>query len=317
MSPSVSIVMPCYNAAGHLQRSVGSVLAQTFGDWELLVVDDGSTDESWTVLSALAARDERILTARQSNAGAAAARNRALDEARAPWVAFLDADDTWAPTFLQSMTAALAAEPDAGIAYCGWQQHGLGGGRDAPFVPPDYEPTDKIDTFLGGCRWPIHAALTRRSLVMAAGKFDVTLSSCMDYDLWLRLAPQVRLVRVPEVLAHYWHHGTGQITSNRARIALNHWRAQRKFLDAHPEHTARLGSRRVRELTAGELLQRGYTAYWRRDLPAARAIFRAVMGQGYGGARDWAYMLPAWLPLPWQAWLLERRDQFKRTSNPP
>jgi glycosyltransferase involved in cell wall biosynthesis len=309
MRPQVSIVMPCYNAARHLPRSIGSVQAQTFGGWELIAVDDGSTDDTWAVLSALAAQDGRIRPVQQANAGAAAARNRGLDEAGAPLVAFLDADDTWEPEFLQKMSAALADDPQAGIAYCGWQQHGLGGGRDEPFVPPEYETGDKVDVFLGGCRWPIHAALTRRALIMEAGKFDATLSSCMDYDLWLRLAPQVRLVRVPEVLAHYWHHGGGQITSNRARIALNHWRAQRKFLATHPEQAAHLGARRVRELTAGELLQRGYASYWRRDLPAARAIFRAVMRQGYGGVRDWAYMLPAWLPLPWHAWLLQHRDR--------
>jgi len=314
-TPLVSIVMPCYNAARHLERSVGSVLAQTLGEWELLVVDDGSTDESWAVLSSMASRDARIRTFRQRNAGAPAARNRALDEALAPWVAFLDADDTWEPEFLQNMTTALGAAPDAGIAYCGWQQHGLGGGRDTPFVPPDYEATEKVEAFLGGCRWPIHAAVTRRSLIVSTGKFDLTLPTCEDYDLWLRLAPQVRLVRVPIVLAHYWHHGKGQTTSNRARIALDHWRVQRKFLDAHPEHTARLGVRRVRELTVGELLERGYIAYWQRDLSAARAIFRAVMKQGYGNTRDWVYMLPAWLPQSWHAWLLQRRDSFKRTPN--
>lgn len=304
--------MPCYNAARHLGRSIGSVQAQTFGQWQLIAVDDGSTDDTWAVLTAMAARDDRIRPLRQANAGAAAARNRGLDVSDTPLVAFLDADDTWEPTFLQQMTAALAADPMAGIAYCGWQQHGLGGGRDEPFVPPEYEGTDKVDVFLGGCRWPIHAALTRRSLILGAGKFDETLSSCMDYDLWLRLAPQARLIRVPEVLAHYWHHGSGQITSNRARIALNHWRAQCKYLAAHPSEAARLGHQRVRDLTAGELLQRGYAAYWRRELSAARAIFRTVMRQGYGRPRDWAYMLPAWLPQTWHAWLLHRRDHAGR-----
>ncbi len=315
MNPKVSIVMPCYNATRHLARSIGSVQAQTLPMWELVVVDDGSTDDSRAVLSSLAAQDGRIHPVQQANAGAAAARNRGLDSATAPLVAFLDADDTWEPGFLQKMTDAMAAAPRAGIAYCGWQQHGLGGGQDAPFVPPEYEGTDKVDTFLGGCRWPIHAALTRRALIMAAGRFDTTLSSCMDYDLWLRLAPHTPLVRVPEVLAHYWHHGGGQITSDRARIALNHWRAQRKFLAAHPAQAARLDTRRVRELTAGELLHRGYTCYWRRDLRAARTIFRAVMRQGYGRPRDWAYMLPAWLPESWHAWLLQRRDRTKRTAD--
>ena len=236
--------MPCFNAAAHLERSVGSVLAQHMTNWELIAVDDGSSDDTWPALQVLARTDTRIRPVQQPNQGAASARNRGLKVAAAPLVAFLDADDTWEPNFLSSMCMALERAPDAGIAYCGWQQHGLGGGRDEPFVPPEYEGTDKVDVFLGGCRWPIHAALTRRTLIMDAGKFDEALSSCMDYDLWLRLAPQVRLVRVPEVLAHYWHHGSGQITGNRARIALNHWRAQRKYLTAHPQQAARLGPRR-------------------------------------------------------------------------
>lgn len=308
MSPKVSIVMPCYNAAEHLSRSVASVQAQTFADWELVAVDDGSRDATWAVLEGLRDADQRIRPFQQPNAGAAAARNRALADARGAYIAFLDADDTWEPGFLQAMLDAMRAAPQAGIAYCGWQNIGLGGGRDEPFVPPDYEHTDKADALLGGCRWPIHAALVRADLIRQAGGFDVGLSSCMDYDLWLRLGTEHPLVRVPQVLAYYHHHGGDQITRNRARVALNHWRAQHKFLQAHPDVAQRLGRRRVRQLTAGELLHRGYVSYWKRDLAAARPIFRAVMKQGYGGWKDWLYMLPAWLPEAWHRRLLSRRD---------
>lgn len=314
MTPAVSIIMPCYNAAAHLAQSVGSVLAQTRADWELVVVDDGSTDDSWAQLQALAASDSRIRIFRQANAGAAAARNHALGQARGRYTAFLDADDTWHPEFLETMSAALDGDPDAGLAYCGWQNQGLGGGRDAPFIPPDYENDGKIESLLGGCRWPIHAALVRSRLVHDSGRFDESLSSCMDYDLWLRIGSAHRLVRVPRVLATYHHHGGEQITRNRARIALNHWRAQRKYLRAHPGVMAALGSKRLRELTDGEMLRRGYASYWQRDLPAARKIFRAVMKQGYGTLRDWKYMLPAWLPESWHRWLIGRRDREHRTD---
>lgn len=309
MAPLVSIVMPCYNAAAHLPASTGSVLAQTRPDWELLIVDDGSSDDSWPQLQRLASQDARIRVFRQANAGAAAARNRALTEARGEFTAFLDADDTWHPEFLDAMVAALASAPQAGLAYCGWQNLGLGPGRDDPFVPPDYETPDKTEALLGGCRWPIHGALVRTRLIREAGGFDEGLSSCMDYDLWLRLGTRHPLVRVPRVLAYYHHHGGEQITRNRARIALNHWRAQRKFLAADPSLGVTLGKRRLRELTAGELLHRGYTSYWKRDLPAARQIFRAVMKQGYGSPRDWLYMLPAWLPEAWHRRLIGLRDR--------
>lgn len=295
-APKFSIIMPCYNAAAHLAQSVASIQAQTRSSWELLIVDDGSTDTSWQEMQRLAATDARIRIFQQTNAGAAAARNRILPEARAPYTAFLDADDTWHPEFLETMEAALDSHPEAGIAYCGWQNRGLGGERDTPFVPPDYENADKIESLLGGCRWPIHAALVRTPYLHDIGLFDGALSSCADYDLWLRMGSVYGLVRVPRVLAYYHHHGGGQITSNRARIALNHWRAQQKYLRANPTVVQKLGPARIRDLTDGELLRRGYESYWRRNLPAARTIFRAVMARGYGKLRDWKYMLPALLP---------------------
>jgi glycosyltransferase involved in cell wall biosynthesis len=315
MNPAISIVMPCYNAAAHLPLSVGSVLAQTRDDWELIIVDDGSKDLSWQTLQRLAAQDPRIRIFQQPNAGPAAARNRALREARGARIAFLDSDDTWHPEFLDAMAATLDADPGAGIAYCGWQNIGLGEARDKPFIPPEYENSDKIGALLGGCRWPIHGALVRSQIIKDAGSFDETLSSCMDYDLWLRLGALHRLVRVPRVLAYYHHHGGEQITRNRARIAINHWRAQQKFLQANPAVLAMLDARRISELTSGELLQRGYASYWKRDLPAARQIFRVVMKQGYGTLRDWKYMLPAWLPESWHRWLIGQRDREEHKTD--
>lgn len=315
MNPAISIIMPCYNASSHLSTSVGSVLAQTRADWELVIVDDGSTDASWTALQALAAADPRIRVFHQANAGAAAARNLGLRQARGPYTAFLDADDTWDHEFLAALSAALDHDSDAGIAYCGWQNLGLGGGRDAPFVPPDYENEGKVESLLGGCRWPIHAALVRSQLIRDGGCFDETLSSCMDYDLWLRLGTAHRLVRVPRVLAYYHHHGGEQITRNRARIAINHWRAQQKYLRAHPDVSRHLGKRRLRELTDGELLKRGYASYWKRDLPAARAIFRKVMQRGHGTLKDWIYMLPAWLPESWHRRLVASRERNTQATD--
>jgi glycosyltransferase involved in cell wall biosynthesis len=315
MTPAISIIMPCYNAAQHLSQSVGSVLAQTCANWELVIVNDGSTDTSWQELQRLAAADSRIRVFQQANAGAAAARNHGLQQARGLYTAFLDADDTWAPEFLEVMSAALSHDPDAGIAYCGWQNLGLGGSRDQPFIPPDYENDGKLEALLGGCRWPIHAALVRSRLIHDSGRFDETLSSCMDYDLWLRIGTIHRLLRVPRVLAYYHHHGGEQITRNRARIALNHWRAQQKYLRGHPDVPSGLGKKRLREMTDGELLRRGYASYWKRDLPAARKIFRTVMQQGYGTLKDWTYMLPAWLPESWHRWLIGLRDRDTQATD--
>lgn len=145
--------------------------------------------------------------------------------------------------------------------------------------------------------------------------YNETLQASVDYDLWLRVAPQGRLVRVPEVLAYYHHHEGEQITKNKLRVALNHWRAQQKFLKQHPDEVRQLGRKRVREWVEGESLKRAYVCYWDRDLPTARALFRKVMRAGYGNLRDWRYMLPALLPLPIHAFLLRRRNSALHSTD--
>ncbi len=314
MSPAVSIVMPCFNAAAHLPASVGSVQAQTLGDWELIAVDDGSTDATLAWLRTQT--DPRIRPLGQTNRGVSAARNVGLAAARGQYVAFLDADDTWAPDFLEKMLAVLQHRTDAVLAYCGWQNVGLPGGRGMPFVPPDYETPAKAEILFAGCRWPIHAALVRRAAVEAAGGFDPTLKNAEDYALWLRVATTAPIVRVPEVLAFYHFHGNGQASGDRARAALQHWQAQRAYLAAHPAFAVALGAARVRALTTGELLKRGYDCYWQRDLPAARRIFRTAMKQGYGTLKDWKYMLPAWLPESWHRRLIGLRSRSGASPQP-
>jgi len=307
MSPAVSIVMPCHNAAMHLPTSVGSVLTQTFSDWELIAVDDGSQDGTLAWLQAQT--DGRIRPLSQANRGVSAARNAGLAAARGRHVAFLDADDTWRTDFLEKMQAALEARPDAVLAYCGWQNLGLPGRRGEPFIPPDYETPDKAEALLGGCRWPIHAALVKREAVLAANGFDPALKNAEDYALWLQVATTAPIVRVSEVMAFYHFHGDGQASANHARAALQFWQAQRRFLTAHPAFGSTLGRARVRVLTVGELLKRGFACYWQRDLPAARQIFREVMKQGYGTLNDWKYMFPAWLPESWHRRLIGQRDR--------
>jgi glycosyltransferase involved in cell wall biosynthesis len=306
MIPAISIVMPCYNAAAHLPESVGSVLAQTFAGWELIAIDDGSSDGTLAWLQAQT--DPRIRLYSQANQGVSAARNAGLARARGEYVAFLDADDTWDFCFLSNMLAALNACPDAVLAYCGWQNRGLPGDRGQPFVPPDYENPAKVETLFAGCRWPIHAALIRREAVLAAGGFDPSLKNAEDYALWLQVATSAPIVRVPEVLAFYHFHDGAQASSNRARAALHHLRAQQRYLDEHPDFEASIGKEKARKLMLNELLNRGYACYWKRDLAAARQIFRMVMRNGHGTLQDWRHMLPAWLPEPWHKRLIGLRD---------
>lgn len=286
--------MPCFNGSAHIKTSVESALGQSFQNIELIVVDDGSTDESLNVLEKI--RDHRFKVVAQSHAGVSAARNRGLAEAKGRFIAFLDADDTWHPQFLEKLYCVLETHPRAALAYCGWQNLGLPGGKGKPFVPPDYEQTNKIDVFLRGCRWPIHAALTRRDAIKESKGFDERFATSEDYLLWLRIATRYPIVRVPEVLAYYHFHEGAQTTRDRARAAFNHLLAQQEFLQDRPDVVTKLGRRRMLDLTYGELLKKGFICYWEQDLDAARRIFRHIMKTGYGTPRDWKYMLPALLP---------------------
>jgi glycosyltransferase involved in cell wall biosynthesis len=294
MTPTVTIVMPCYNGAERLGSALASVSAQTYADFELVFVDDGSTDGSAALASSVP--DGRVRVFRQANAGVSAARNRGLAEARGEFVAFLDADDTWHLSFLERMVEALRARPDAALAYCGWQNVGVQGPRGEPYVPPDYEYGDKTRALLASCPWPIHAALTRTAEVHRAGGFDSELSVGEDFLLWLEIAFDRPIVRVGEVLAYYHHHGGAQATRDRLRASIQSLRAQEIFLRRHPEVASRLGRDAVRSLTLGRLLEAGYREYWHGDLATARGIFRRVMLRGYGHLRDWKYMLPSLLP---------------------
>jgi glycosyltransferase involved in cell wall biosynthesis len=305
--PQISVVMPSYNAGAYVREAIDSVLAQTYCNTELIVVDDGSTDDTRAVLREYGARI-RVLS--QSNHGPYPARNAGLRHALGQFVAFLDADDYWSPIFLEKLHAALKAHPQAVLAYCGWQNVGLAGPRGGPYVPPDYETAGKLEAFLRAASpWPIHAALVRKSALDEAGGFDTHWRTCMDYDLWLRIAATRPIVRVPEVLAFYRHHAAGQITSTQWRQALNVWRVKKKFVAAHPHLVAHLSEKQIINLVDGALLRRGYDAYWRRDLESAQRIFRTSVWAGGWHVKDLRYLLPALLPAPFYRSLVARADR--------
>lgn len=111
--PHFSVIIPLYNKAPYVRKTVESVIKQTFGNWELIVVDDGSTDGGGDVVRSFS--DNRIQFVKQDNAGVSVARNRGVAKSTAPYICFLDADDWWEPTFLEEMAKLIAEYPDAGI----------------------------------------------------------------------------------------------------------------------------------------------------------------------------------------------------------
>ncbi len=295
--PKISVIMPCYNAAPFVQEAIESVLQQSYPNIGLIVVDDGSKDDSVNIVERLSqAHPERIRQLFCDRAGPYPARNAALKTADGEYVAFLDADDYWDRGCLYKLHAALT-ESGADLAYCGWQNVGEGAPGTRPYVPPKYEDEDLFSFFLKGCPWPIHAALVRRRVVDAVGGFSERYFSSMDYDLWLRISAYTqKVVRVPEVLAFYrWHKG-GQISATRWRQVVESWRVRRDFVQNYPSLVGHLSRRALRDKIDGFLLQSAYRAYWDRDLVSAQPLFRKALARMYLQPRDLKYMLPSLLP---------------------
>lgn len=293
----ISVVMPCYNAAAYLAEAVASVMGQSHGNVELIIVDDGSTDGSTDIAVELAGRyPERIRQVFTSRLGPYPARNHGLRIARGEFIAFLDADDWWLPETLEKLLAALLAHA-ADLAYCGWQNVGVGLERP-PHVPPEYEKGDAVEAFLRSCPWPIHAALLRRNLVERLGGFSERRFSSMDYDFWLRALSLTRnIVRVPEVLAFYRWHGQGQVSAVKWRQVLDALEAQKAFIAANPNLVSHLPSKKLKDLTEGHVLRQAYRALWKRDLLSAQKLFRHAASCFAFSLRDVRHILPALLPL--------------------
>lgn len=197
--PRVSVIIPAYNAAGCVRRAVESVFAQTYRDFELLVVDDGSTDATHAVLAGYGAR-LTLLT--QPNSGPAAARNRGIAQARGAYVAFLDADDYWLPSKLERQVALLDAQPETGFCSTATSVvdrtgHPAGEWPCRADVGPLPDVLFMHGTVISGST---SGVLARLPLITELGGFDESLRGFEDPDLWIRLAARTGYACIPEPL---------------------------------------------------------------------------------------------------------------------
>lgn len=299
--PLVSIIIPCFNCAFFVTDTLESVLNQNYKNKEILVINDGSTDDSEMILNRYGTK---ITIIQQQNKGLSEARNSGLAHAKGEFIAFLDSDDYWEHDFLVEMVdKAITGHHD--IVYCGWQH--VGTYQQPPFVPPDYEKMDnKIELMIESPRWVVHSALLHRRVLEHVNKFDAKWRYCEDFAFWIRAATKFNLGLVPRVLAYYRHHGSTQLSQSLFNMACSHLAVQNEFLAENPEIKDRLGRKTVRRLTYGRLLKKGYELYWQRDLINSRKIFRIVMAHLYGNLNDWKYMLPAILPLSYHEKLIAK-----------
>jgi peptidoglycan/xylan/chitin deacetylase (PgdA/CDA1 family)/trans-aconitate methyltransferase len=212
--PHFSVVMPAFNSAGTLSRALQSLAAQKRSDWEAIVVDDGSTDDTRALAQAWAARDSRVRTLSQKQSGASAARNAGIAAAAGEWIVFLDSDDTLDRRYLTLMSEAAARRPAVGAVCCGYRRRGTDGRHTAFYDAPPMDQ-DPFLTCAGGPPTAIHAIMVKRSVIARVGGFDTALATNEDWDLWLRVAragTEFAVVRKP--LAVYWNSNFASLTKN-------------------------------------------------------------------------------------------------------
>jgi len=201
--PLVSVIIPTYNRGWIIKEAIDSVLAQDFIDFELIVVDDGSTDNTSEILDSYS---DDITVLRQNNKGVSAARNRGLSEASGRFIAFLDSDDLWLSKKLSSQVDFFNSNPDALICQTEeiWVRNGVRANPKKRHKKPwgmIFEPS------LALCLVSPSAVMIRRSLFDEIGVFDETLPACEDYDLWLRISCRypVFLIDMPLIIKRGGH----------------------------------------------------------------------------------------------------------------
>lgn len=201
-------MIPAYNQAKFLKEAIQSVLLQSFHDYEIIVVDDGSTDETRFVANQFGSFVHYIY---QANKGLGAARNTGIQNARGRYIAFLDSDDLWMPEFLDSMVGLATANPDGSVFYCSARYMDEEGHALPQLIEPKldgssgmYESLVKANTLIPS------TVVLLRTVIVAEGLFDQTstaIHGCEDWDLWLRLAPHYRFVSTSKCLVRYRVHG--------------------------------------------------------------------------------------------------------------
>jgi glycosyltransferase involved in cell wall biosynthesis len=216
--PKVSVVIPAYNAMAYLPETVESVLQQSFTDFELLIINDGSSDHIVQWASQLT--DPRLKLISQQNQGLPGARNTGITHAQGEYIAFLDADDLWEPTKLEKQLQCFQANPNAGVVYT-W----------TVLVDEYGQPTGRIfasqaegnvwlqlletDVISNGS-----SAMVRRDCFQVVGLFDRSLTSAEDLDMWLRIAEKYPFAVVKEPLTLYRQYATS-MSKNRQRMFQN------------------------------------------------------------------------------------------------
>ncbi|OKH25861.1 glycosyltransferase family 2 protein [Chroogloeocystis siderophila] len=231
--PKVTVIIPAYNAEQTIIAAIASVQQQTYRDWEVIVIDDGSCDRTCELLNRI--QEPRMQVHRYTNSGVSLARNRGIARAKGELIAFLDADDLWSPDKLECQVAALEQHPSAAVAYS-WTYFMNDTATIVHAAPPVWCQGDVYAQLLvRNFLYSGSNALVRRDALAVVGGFDATLTHGEDWELFVRLAAIFEFVVVPKAQVFYRH----SPTSASAQVELMEPRLQQVidqvFAAAPPE----------------------------------------------------------------------------------
>ena len=211
--PRVSVITPAYNAERFIREALDSVMAQTWRDFEVVVVDDGSTDSTREIVESC---DGPIRLIQQANAGPSAARNHGVREARGELVAFVDSDDLWLPEKLAEQVPLFDDEGEVGLVYCHCDRMTA----DGRVVPTPHPPRPQGRVFLDFLlrnHCPTSGAVVRRDVFLECGGFPEDMIWAEDWHLWLRIARKFEFAAVEKVLVrHRVHAGALTVQLDKA-----------------------------------------------------------------------------------------------------
>ena len=241
--PLVSIVTPVYNGSQYLSEAIESALAQTYKNFELLIVNDGSTDNSSDIIRPFL-KDSRVIYIEQKNAGVAAARNTALKQARGKYIGFLDQDDLWLKNKLEVQVAVL--DQDANVALV----HSRHDVIDNQGNTTDY---DLISRVSGYCfkdmfkenRIAVLTVLIRKTIFNEIGLFNEQLTGVDDYEMWLRITLKYPIKYIDQSLASYRFHNSN-FSKNSFKMTILDLNAINIFLFENPEVLDLVGKKTIR-----------------------------------------------------------------------
>ncbi|MDP8966064.1 MAG: glycosyltransferase [Cyanobacteriota bacterium] len=275
--PLVSIIVPVYNGETTIQETIESVLNQTFRDFELLIINDGSQDATLEVIDRI--QDPRVKVFSYSNSGVSTSRNRGISLASGEYISFIDADDLWTPDKLEAQFNALQANPEAGVAYS-WTDYIDESGqvvRQGPHFNCNGDAYAKLllSDFVGSGSNP----LIRKQAFIEVGGFDESLSLAADWDMWLRLAARYQFVAVPSIHILY-RQVDGSMSSNVWRMEAESLQIIQRAIAQAPESIQHLKQtcigNRYKGLTWKTL---GESPERRKGLIAARFLWLAIRNE--------------------------------------